>query len=145
MKHFVLALSNTLCNANHFGWRTIRHQEMQFNVCSQCPIKALKQHCLYARQPLKQLVFSVVLIKMVMIWRLKTFGLAKYMSRFVSACACTVLEMGLLTVSGGVSLSQSGRWKMASWHLFNKVGRLVNQHSHSVTPDTHSWLTGHVA
>lgn len=53
--------------------------------------------------------------------------------------------MVLLTVSDGVSLSQSGRWKTASWHLFNKVGRLVNHHSHSVTPDAHCRLSGHVA
>lgn len=68
---------------------------------------------------------------MVMIWRLKTLDLAKYMSRSVSAR--TVLETGLLTASDGVSLSGSGRWKTASWHLFNKVGRLVNQPSHSLT------------
>lgn len=84
--------------------------------------------------------------KMVMIWRLKTLDLAKYMSRSVRAQ--TALETSLLTVSGGVSLSGSGRWKTASWHLFNKVGRLVNQPSHSLTLSLltpTAWLTGQVA
>lgn len=53
------------------------------------------------------------------------------MSRSVSAR--TALGTSLLTVSGGVSLSGSGRWKTACRHLFNKVGRLVNQPSDSLT------------
>ena len=58
------------------------------------------------------------------------------MSRSVSAH--TALETCLLTVSSGVSLSGSGRWKTASCHLLNKVGMWVNQPqslNHYVPPD----------
>lgn len=73
---------------------------------------------------------------MVMIFGLKTPDFAKNMSRSVSVH--TVLETGVSTVSVGVRLSGSGRRKTASQHLFNKVGSLVNQPTHSLI---HSVLT----